>query len=303
MARPLRIEFPGALYHLTSRGNARQPMFLDDEDRHAFLDRLGEVIESHHWACHCYCLMTNHFHLLVETPEPNLSRGMRRLNGQYSQRFNRRHDRVGHVLQGRFKGILVEREAHLTELARYVVLNPVRAGMATSAEDYPWSSLRATLGLEPAPSWLKPEALLARFGSPSRYREFVREGLGAGSPWTGLRGALLGSDEFVERLTGRLDRTAPEGEFPRKERLAHREPLDVVLPPATGGDRATRNARIRELVLSGRYTAAEIGRHIGLHYSTISRIATRRKDGATTRSTDPSGDGFKIQDLTPTARR
>jgi REP element-mobilizing transposase RayT len=303
MARPLRIEFPGALYHLTSRGNAREPIFLDDEDRHAFLDRLGEVVESHHWDCHCYCLMTNHFHLLVETPEPNLSRGMRRLNGQYSQQFNRRHDRVGHVLQGRFKGILVERETHLLELARYVVLNPVRAGMCASAEDYPWSSLRATLGMGPAPSWLKTEALLARFGSPSRYREFVREGLGAGSPWTRLRGALLGSDEFVERLTSRLDRTAPECEFPRKERLAHREPLDVVLPLGPARDRASRNARIRELVRSGRYTAAEVGRHIGLHYSTISRIADSGKGVAATPGTEPSEGGFKIQDLTPTARR
>ena len=231
MARPLRIEFPGALYHLTSRGNARQPIFLDDEDRRAFLERLGEVVDSHHWDCHCYCLMTNHFHLLVETPEPNLSRGMRRLNGQYSQRFNRRHDRVGHILQGRFTGILVEREAHLLELARYVVLNPVRAGMVASAEDYPWSSLRATLGLAPVPSWLRLEGLLARFGSRSRYREFVREGLGARSPWTGLRGALLGSDEFVERLTGRLDRKASESEFPRRQRLAHREPLDALLSP------------------------------------------------------------------------
>jgi putative transposase len=299
MARPLRIEFPGALYHLTSRGNARQPIFLDDEDRRAFLERLGEVVESHHWGCHCYCLMTNHFHLLVETPEPNLSRGMRRLNGQYSQRFNRRHDRVGHVLQGRFTGILVEREAHLLELARYVVLNPVRAGMVASAEDYPWSSLRATLGLAPAPSWLRFEGLLARFGSRSRYREFVREGRGAPSPWAGLRGALLGSDEFVERLAGRLDRKASESELPRGQRLAHREPLDALLSLAAPWDRATRSARVRELVWSGRYTAAEIGRHLGLHYSTISKIAARRGDGATSASSVPPDGRFKIQDLTP----
>src|SRR5512145_316717 len=109
MARPLRIEFPGALYHVTSRGNAREPIFLDDGDRQAFLVRLGQVVEGHRWRCFSYCLMTNHFHLLLETPEPNLSRGMRLLNGRYSQRFNRRHGRVGHVLQGRFKGILVER--------------------------------------------------------------------------------------------------------------------------------------------------------------------------------------------------
>jgi REP element-mobilizing transposase RayT len=287
MARPLRIEFPGALYHVTSRGNARAPIFLDDTDRWRFLDRLGDVVGSHHWLCHAYCLMTNHYHLLVETRQPNLSRGMRRLNGQYSQGFNRRHERVGHVLQGRFTGILVERETHLLELARYVVLNPVRAGMITSAEEYPWSSLAATVGLAPMPQWLRPEALLARFGSRARYRAFVREGIGAGSPWTALRGALLGSEAFVERLAGRIDESAAECEFPRKERLVHRGPLEALFPPVVTADRARRNERIRELSRSGRYTAAEIGRHLGLHYSTVSRIVART----------PRDE--QIQDLTP----
>ena len=201
---------------------------------------------------------------------------MRRLNGRYSQRFNRRHERVGHLLQGRFTGILVERESHLLELARYVVLNPVRAGMVAAAEDYPWSSLRATVGLSPVPSWLTPGGLLARFGSRSRYLEFVREGVGARSPWTALRGALLGSEEFVESLAGRFDRKAAEREFPRKERLVHREPLEAHFPPAVTRDRALRNDRIRELTGSGRYTAAEIGRHLDLHYSTVSRIVAAK---------------------------
>lgn len=187
MARPLRIEFPGALFHVTSRGNARAPIFFDDPDRHLFLDILGLVVESHRWLCHAYCLMTNHYHLLVETPETNLSRGMRQLNGLYTQRLNRRHNRVGHVFQGRFKGILVERESHLLELARYVVLNPVRANVVRAAEDYPWSSLRATFGIAPAPNWLAVGALLAPFGSRSRYRDFVREGTGTRTPWTELQ--------------------------------------------------------------------------------------------------------------------
>jgi REP element-mobilizing transposase RayT len=276
MARPLRIEYPGALYHVTSRGNAREPIFLEDADRYVFLDRLREVVESHYWLCHAYCLMTNHHHLLVETPETNFSRGMRRLNGRYSQGFNRRHERVGHLLQGRFTGVLVERESHLLELARYVVLNPVRARMVAAAEDYRWSSLRATVGLSPVPSWLTPGGLLARFGSCSRYLEFVREGVGAGSPWTALRGVLLGSDEFVERLAGRLERQAAEGEFPRKERLVHREPLEALFPSTVTMDRALRNDRIRELTGSGRYTAAEIGRHLDLHYSTVSRIVAAK---------------------------
>ena len=149
MARPLRIEFPGALYHVTARGNARAPIFLEDADRQLLLATLGDANERHGWLCHAYCLMPNHYHLLLGTPDANLSRGMRQLNGLYTQRFNRRHDRVGHVFQGRFKGILVEREAHLLELARYIVLNPVRAGIVACAEAYRWSSLRATQDLTP----------------------------------------------------------------------------------------------------------------------------------------------------------
>jgi len=272
MARPLRLEFPGALYHVTTRGNAREPIFLDDADRDLFLRCLGEVVLWQRWLCHAYCLMTNHYHLLIETPEANLSRGMQRLNGRYSQRFNRQHQRVGHVLQGRFTSILVERESHLLELARYVVLNPVRAGMLDAPETYPWSSLRATIGLSVQPRWLTTGDLLERFGSRARYLEFVREGLTAASPWSALRGGLIGSDEFVERLSGRLDQQARVGEFPRRERLAHREPLESLFPTAVISDRRARNDRIRELTRSGRYSAAEIGRHLELHYSTVSRI-------------------------------
>jgi REP element-mobilizing transposase RayT len=274
MARPLRIEFPGALYHVTSRGNARQPIFLDDRDRLFFLDRLGEVVRTHRWRCHSYCLMPNHYHVLMETPEPNLSRGMRRLNARYSQHFNRRHERVGHVLQGRFHAVVVERDTHLLELARYIVLNPVRAGLLAAAEEYPWSSLRSTLGVEPSPPWLDSARMLSGFGSRNRYLAFVREGLAARSPWAALRGHVLGSDGFVESLAGRIDPRAVEPEFGRTERLVHRQPLESALPATLIVDRARRNARIRELAESGRYTAAEIGRHLGLHYSTVCRILT-----------------------------
>jgi putative transposase len=280
MARPLRIEFPGALYHVTTRGNARESIFLDDADRHLFLRGLGEVVECHQWLCHAYCLMTNHYHLLVETPEANLSRGMQRLNGRYTQRFNRHLERVGHVLQGRFTSILVEREPHLLELARYVVLNPVRARMIERPESYRWSSLRATIGLSAEPRWLTTGGLLERFGSRTRFLEFVREGLTAASPWSALRGGVIGSDDFVEALSGRLDQQARMGEFPRRERLAHREPLDALFPTAVISDRSIRNDRIRELTRSGRYSAAEIGRHLELHYSTVSRIVATKPSSA-----------------------
>ena len=126
MARPLRIELSGGLYHVTSRGDRRENIYFSEDDRRAWLEVFGQVCERFNWVCHAYCQMTNHYHIVVETPEGNLSQGMRQLNGVYTQLVNRAHGRVGHVFQGRFKGILVEKDAYLLELSRYVVLNPVR---------------------------------------------------------------------------------------------------------------------------------------------------------------------------------
>jgi len=164
MARPLRIEYPGALYHITTRGNARASIFKDDADRQAFLRILSKVIERHQWLCHAYCLMGNHYHLLIETPKANLSPGMRQLNGIYTQAFNRRHIRVGHVLQGRFKAILVDKDSYLLELCRYIVLNPVRANMVKLPKSYPWSSYRVTAGLSRPVEFLNRDWLLSPVG-------------------------------------------------------------------------------------------------------------------------------------------
>jgi REP element-mobilizing transposase RayT len=139
MARPLWLEYVGAVYHVTSRGNARNAVFLDDADRREILETLSDVIERYAWICHAHCLMTNHYHLLIEMPAGGLSRGMQLLNGVYTQWFNHRPQRVGHLFQGRYKAILFEKESYLLELARYVVLNPVRAGMVRTARDWPWS--------------------------------------------------------------------------------------------------------------------------------------------------------------------
>jgi REP element-mobilizing transposase RayT len=263
------------------RGNARAEIFLDDSDREIFLCVLGSVVERFGWRIHAYCLMGNHYHLLAETPQPNLSRGMRWLNGVYTQRFNRRHERVGHVLQGRFKAILVERESYLLELARYVVLNPVRAGLAGTPGAWCWSSYRATAGVGRTPSWLCTNTILEVFGNDAasaqnRYRRFVAAGICRDSPWRELRGQVfLGTEPFVKALAPKLEEARNAVETPRSQRLAHRPALQHLLAGQDGRSRAQRNAAIREAHVRHAYTLGEIARHLGLHYATVSRIASR----------------------------
>lgn len=234
MARPLRLEFPGAVYHITARGNERRNIFVDDEDRRCFLDRLGREIEQQGWLCHAYCLMSNHYHLLLETPQPNLARGMRRLNGSYTQAFNRRHKRVGHLFQGRYKGILVDRDSYLLELSRYIVLNPVRARMVADPAQHEWSSYRATAGMHPPPPWLHTKDLLGYFGSRAehaagQYAQFVQQGLHSASPWTQLRGQVwLGNAEFRERMEKQLGE-GESREIPRAQQRPTQPTQEEVL--------------------------------------------------------------------------
>ncbi|MDX2250918.1 MAG: transposase [Nitrospira sp.] len=278
MARPLRIEFPGALYHVTARGNARQDIVLDDEDRQRFLGVLAQVVSRFHLLLHAYCLMDNHFHLVVETPEGNLSKAMRQLNGVYTQGFNRRHQRVGHVLQGRFKAILVDRDSYLLELCRYVVLNPVRAKTTRKADTYPWSSYCATAGLVPTPPYLTIDWLVSQFGqqraaAQRKYQAFVAEGIGQASPWEAVRGqVLLGSARFVERLAPGLQDKRLVTEIPRRQRFAARPTLRHLFGARTRTDRARRNEAIRRAHLEHGYSLSEIGRAVSLHYSTVSRL-------------------------------
>ena len=165
MARPLRLEYDGAFYHITSRGNEKKPIFRDEIDRNIFLDILNTVNKRYNWLCHAYCLMNNHYHIVIETPDGNLSKGMRQLNGVYTQVFNKRHHRVGHIFQGRYKAILIQKDSHLLEVCRYVVLNPVRAKAVKSPEEWEWSSYRATAGLKKSHSCLTTDWVLSQFGS------------------------------------------------------------------------------------------------------------------------------------------
>lgn len=182
VARPPRVQVPNGLYHVTARGNRRQCIFSNDGDCEQFLRTLADVVERFSWGCHAYCLLPNHFHLVVETPHANLSAGMHRLNGRYAAWFNRRHGFEGHVFQRRFYAVLIESEWHLLELARYVTLNPVRAGLCDAPLQWPWSSYRATVGATAIPPFLDVDRVLAYFGSTLARAErnlarFVADGL------------------------------------------------------------------------------------------------------------------------------
>ena len=276
MARSLRIQFPGAVYHVTSRGNARGMVFDDDSDRAKFLDVLSSVIEKYRWLCHAYCLMGNHYHLLLETPEANLSRGMRQLNGIYTQVFNRRHGRCGHLFQGPYKAILVDKDTYLLTLCRYIVLNPVAAQLVATPEDWRWSSYAATARLVASPPFLTTEWLLSQFSqrrehARQRYRVFVAEGFEQSSPWQDLRGgALLGNEDFVARFQPQLTEMQAVEEIPLVQRLAHRPLLERLLasgPKDANGRRSACTAH-----LEWGYPLKEIALFWGIHYSTVSRM-------------------------------
>jgi putative transposase len=173
---------------VTARGDRQEDIYLTDTDRIVFLEILGQVVERFNWLVHAYCLMDNHYHLLIETPDGNLGQGMRQLNGVYTQTSNRNNNRVGHVFQGRYKAILVQRESYLLELCRYIVLNPVRARMVKNAKAWRWSSYRDTAGYRQPPNWLHTEWLLTAFAgrlsrAQEKYQQFISEGKNQPSPW------------------------------------------------------------------------------------------------------------------------
>ncbi len=279
MARPLRIEFPGAVYHVTSRGNARSDIYEDDNDRHLFLSILGQTVKRFNWLCHAYCLMGNHYHLLIETPEGNLSAGMRHLNGVYTQAYNRIHHKDGHVFKGRFKAVLVEKESHLLELCRYVVLNPVRAHMVERAELYPWSSYLSTLGKTVVPVFLCMEWLLANFSaslpeSRRLYRDFVKEGMTTKeTPWEKLSGQIiLGTEGFILQAKEMIGGREEIPEIPRTQRHVGRPAVADLFPAGTKITKQERNRMIRHAYGVHGYTLKELAQALGVHYTTISKV-------------------------------
>ena len=276
MARPIRIEYAGALYHVTSRGNRRENIFVDDEDRLIWLEVFSQVCARFNWRCDVWCQMDNHYHIVVETIEGNLSKAMRQLNGVYTQKSNRRHERVGHVFQGRFKAILVEKDAYLLELARYVVLNPIRAGMVSDLEDWKWSSYLAMIGHASLPEWLEIDWVLGHFGryrktAVKNYKNFVREGVGLPPIWDDLTGQVfLGNEKFVNKAVRRIKAAEAEGdlsEVPRMHRRSKAKALSWYRQKYS-----LRNDAIVNAYASGDYSMKAIADWFGVHYSTVSRL-------------------------------
>ena len=277
MARPLRIEYDGALYHVTSRGNDRKAIFKDHSDRELFLNTLARVTERFHWICHGYCLMNNHYHLVIETPDGNLSKGMRQLNGVYTQAFNQRHRRVGHIFQGRFKAILVQKDSHFLEVWRYVVLNPVRAKAVSHPGQWKWSSYRATAGTVQAHGCLTVGDVLGHFGkrkaiAQQRYYEFVQAGIDSPSIWDNLEAqSLLGVEGFAEGLRPLVTKRQEVKEIPRGQRFVGRPSLKKLFSERSRG-KTSRDRLIARAITDYGYSQMEVASFLDLHYSTISRI-------------------------------
>lgn len=283
MARPLRIEFPGAIYHITSRGDRREPIFEDDEDRHGFLTVVGQAMERFDANVLAYCLMDNHYHLVTRTRRANLSRLMQQLNGVYTQAYNRRHGKVGHLLQGRFKGILVDEDAYLLEVCRYVDLNPLRARMVRDPGNWPWCSYSAHIGRTPPPAWLDTSAvhgyLLGRDAvtpadkrkAASLYAALVAAGRGV-KLWDNAlaQQIFLGGPEFVQRMQALIDLDpATAKDIPRRQRRAAPKPIQHYLDK-----HKDRDAGILAAILDG-HSMTDIAKLAGLSVSRVSRIAKR----------------------------
>jgi len=288
MARPLRIGFPGAVYHVTSRGDRREPIFVDDVDRGVLLAVVAQAMQRFDAEVLAYCLMGNHYHFVLHTREANLSMLMRHVNGVYTQSFNRRHGKVGHVFQGRFKAILVDRDAYLLEVCRYVELNPVRAALVTEPADWAWSSYRAHVGKASSPDWLdtvglhgyllgrEPRGAADHRRAARRYAELVATARGSALWSAALRQQIyLGDEAFVERIQALAEpRRATSREVPKAQRARDRSLqhwLEISPSREVGLLRAHRE---------GAMTMTAIARELALSVSRVSRLIGKAEQAA-----------------------
>ena len=288
MARPLRIEYPGALYHVTSRGNEQKDVFKSQRDREKFLSYVESAVVRYGAVVHTWCLMNNHYHLLLETPVGNLSQIMRHVNGAYTTYFNVKRKRAGHLFQGRYKAILVEADAYALELSRYMHLNPVRAGMVAKPEDHPWSSYRSYIGDSMTPAWLTTDFILGYVGrnasmAPTLYRRFVEDLLDRTyeSPLHAtVASTVLGRVGFVRDVVERhVGQTRAARNLPAVKALALRPSMEAIIMTikAELGDRATW---LRAVSLYGcqQYSGAklrDIGTRFGISDAAVSQASRR----------------------------
>lgn len=288
MARPLRIEYPNAFYHVTSRGNEQKDVFKSQRDREKFLEYLESATNRYGAVIHAWCLMSNHYHLLLETPVGNLSQIMRHINGAYTTYFNIKRKRAGHLFQGRYKAILVEADEYAAELSRYIHLNPVRATMVARPEEYKWSSYKSYIGQDKAADWLKTDFIFGYFGgkaadAQSRYRKFVEDSLGSEyySPLKAtVASTILGSAEFVRDISKRhLGEKRADRSMPAVKALSTRPSLDEILriikTELSDSEELARNVSI---YCCQQYSGAklkEIGERFGIGDAAVSQASRR----------------------------
>ena len=287
MARPLRITFPGAFYHVTSRGNERKNIYKSKRDREKFLEYLGEAHERYGAIIHAYCLMTNHYHILIETPNANLPQIMKHLNGSYTTYFNVKRKRFGHLFQGRYKAFLVFKDDYALELARYIHLNPVRAAMVEVAEAYPWSSHRAYIGKVKSPEWLETRFILECFSSQIRraqneFSAFVSDNnrIHDPSPLEKVSAStILGPESFIEGISKKyLEGRRDDPELPALKALKGRPSLELISQIVDEHINDSNLARKMEIYLMKYHSGAPlkaIGNRFGLGASGVSKVCQR----------------------------
>lgn len=286
MGRPLRIEYPGAHYHVTSRGNERKDVFKSQKDRVQFLLYLESAVNRYEAIIHAYCLMNNHFHLLLETPSGNLSKIMQHINGAYTNYFNMKRKRSGHLFQGRYKAIVIEADEYARELSRYIHLNPVRANIVEKPEEYRWSSYLDYIGERKRPEWLEASFVLDYFGKGEdrfrKYRGFVEDLLGSEyeSPFSNvIASTMLGSESFVCELTERhIDGKQNDRELPAARKLMSKPSLQAIMEAVKDISISSRLTKNASIYLCHKYSGSglkEIGEKFGTKESAVSQASRR----------------------------
>jgi putative transposase len=289
MGRPVRLQIGGALYHVTSRGDRKTPIYFDDGDRFVWNHILGAACSRYNMVVHAYCQMGNHYHLLIETIEPNLADGIRHLNSTYSAYLNRKYGLAGHVFQGRYKAIICQRETYLLELARYIVLNPVRASVVRAPEEWWWSSHLSVLGMTEAPVWLDVGSLLSHFGEDGEaailsYRTFVVAGINGHSPLRHVcHQTILGDERFVEEVAKKSN--IPKDGICREQRRIAAHPLEYYF------QRYDQEEAAAKAFATTLYSMSEIARYCGVSSKTISKWIRKYEEAQLITKSGPDPDG------------